>query len=188
MSLKPLAKSEIVIRLLADNEHALVARLAVEGDGSDEFCTARALSEEMAGISEREVPPGRMIFGLFAGGHLAAVGCARLEGDAHGYISRVHAGRFLRRRGAARLLVEHMESYLREHGCRIANLYCWSHSVGTQRFWMKMGYTRVATRAHSNRAAPGSAACSTSALSGDSGQEAEAAHNPAVVIRCRKEL
>lgn len=148
MQEQPKTGSDITIRVLADDEHALVAGLVAGADESDNNYPVRALGEEMVGESEREMPENRVIFGLFAGGALAAVGCGTVEEDGRGCISRVYAASALRGMGNGRRLVQHVESYLRGDGCRTAYLYCWSPMTGTQRFWMKMGYARMAVTAH----------------------------------------
>ena len=145
---QPKTESDITIRVLVGDEHALVAGLLAGAEESDNNYPARALSEEMAGESDREVPENRVIFGLFADGRLAVVGCATVEEGGRGCISRVYSASSLRGRGLARRLVEHAESHLRGGGCRSAYLYCWSPMTGTQRFWMKMGYARMAVTTH----------------------------------------
>jgi len=142
------AELEIAVRVLSDAEHGLVRALTAGAPESDNTYPARALAEEMAGDSQGEIPENRVIFGLFADGRLAAVGCGTVEDGGRGYISRVYAAAPFRGRGIGRRLTNHIESYLREGGCDTAYIHCWSPMTGTQRFWMKMGYARVASRAH----------------------------------------
>jgi GNAT superfamily N-acetyltransferase len=146
----PLSASQLTIRVLTQDDLGEVSRLArTSGEGDNSYPIDR-LELEMSGKSEEPPPEGRLAFGAFADGRLAAVGCGRVEEGAVGYVSRVYTGSELRGRGVGRRLVRVVESYLATRGCDKAYLYCYGPNVATQRFWMKMGYHRVFTAAHSH--------------------------------------
>ena len=141
---------EIEFRVLADADLGLVRALAASVREGDNNYPIDKLEQEMAGTSDKAPPAGRVVFGGFIDGRLAAVGCGLVEDGGRGFISRIYVASAERARGTGRQLVRHIERHLASQGCRKAYLYFWGPNCTTQRFWAAVGYSRVQAACHTH--------------------------------------
>ncbi len=150
---------EIEFRVLSDADLALVRALGGSAHGDYNSYPIEKLEQEMSGTSEKAPPEGRVVFGGFVEGRLAAAGCGLVEDGGIGFISRIYVARTERAKGTGRRLVRHIESYLASQRCRKAYLYFWGPNHRTQRFWIAVGYRRVQAACHTHEDGRGFVVC-----------------------------